>query len=124
MSERTRYIVSYPLVYMLAARSHNLRRLFHRTLLSIPLLILSLLITMSFPLPTSAISSSTPLSNLFGFTRMCDTPIGENVACGALLADKAVTEPSNANPTSGSAPYTPSDLHKAYHLPNTTEDKQ
>ncbi len=88
---------------------------------------------MFFPLTAfaSAIFPSTSTHGLFGFTRACEIPVGENVACRALIADREVAEPTlsgsldpNANQTKGSAPYTPNDLHSAYNLPNTASGTQ
>jgi subtilase family serine protease len=88
---------------------------------------------MSFPLTAfaSAIFPSTSTHGPFGFAHACDTPVGENVACRALISDQAVAEPTlseslhpNANPTGGNAPYTPNDLHNAYNLPKTASGTQ
>ena len=123
-----RLLFLYRFAYVLLARSRDLKRLFHQTVLTIPLLILSSLITMFFPLTAfaSVIFPATSTQGPFGLIRACAIPTGEDVACRALIVDRAVAEPTlsgslnpNANQTKGSAPYIPDDLHNAYNLPKT-----
>lgn len=79
-----------------------------------------------FPLGNTAFAAPIPSTppNRITFNRVCSTvPFGQ-ARCTAMIAQlassaQALAIQPDANPTGGSAPYGPANLHNAYHLPTT-----
>jgi subtilase family serine protease len=109
-----------------------LKEFFKKALLTVPLLVLLAGASLSFTVTVFAASttSSIPTSAQRHFSRACGVASKGNAACLALISDVAVPAPvhgslqPDANPTGGSAPYTPSNLHSAYNLPDTASGTQ
>jgi subtilase family serine protease len=109
-----------------------LKTFFAKIALTVPLVVLSLFVSLSFTFTVVASPATTIIPTAkqvkSGFSRVCGAATVGHATCLALVSNTAIAAPEalqpNANPTGGSAPYTPSNLHSAYNLPNTASGTQ